>query len=213
MSAEKPVDVDFLLTALQFSAENHRDQRRKGAEASPYVNHPIEVSAILANIGEVRDVRLLAAAALHDTLEDTLTTPDELERHFGRTVRLLVQEVTDDKSLPKDQRKRLQIEHAPHLSRGAKLIKLADKVCNVKDVTENPPASWSLERRRAYLDWAENVVAGLRSEALIRPLTPALMMSCDVAGRLLEVRHNYPLHLPAGGRCVVEFMRGFVRRR
>lgn len=162
MSSEKPVGVDFLLMALHFSALKHRDQRRKGVDALPYVNHPIEVATLLASVGGVRDICILVAAVLHDTLEDTETTPKELEREFGRTVRLLVQEVTDDKSLPKEQRKCLQIEHAPHLSPGAKLIKLADKVSNVRDITDNPPSSWSLERRGAYLDWAENVVAGFR---------------------------------------------------
>jgi (p)ppGpp synthase/HD superfamily hydrolase len=151
-----------LLKASTFAARKHRDQRRKDAEASPYINHPIEVAEILARIGGVDDVTVLQAALLHDTVEDTQTSPDELEREFGSTVRKLVEEVTDDKTLPKLERKRLQIKHAPHLSPRAKLIKLADKICNVRDVTHSPPKDWDVRRRGEYFDWAAEVVAGCR---------------------------------------------------
>jgi len=152
--------VDLLLRAVEFAAEKHRDQRRKGVDASPYINHPIGVAAMLANVGGVRDLAILAAAVLHDTIEDTRTSPQELEAAFGREIRILVEEVTDDKSLPKAERKRRQVEHAPELSTSAKLIKLADKIANVRDVTDGPPSDWSVGRRREYLDWAERVVAG-----------------------------------------------------
>ena len=165
-----------LLKAVAFAAEKHRGQRRKGEDASPYINHPVEVAEMLARIGGVRDVKVLTAAVLHDTIEDTKTTPDELEAEFGREVRALVQEVTDYRSLPKEERKRLQIEHAPHLSSSAKLLKVADKIANVRDVTDDPPSGWSTERRLAYLDWAERVVAGCRgvSEPLEREFDAAL---------------------------------------
>ena len=155
-------ELGRLLKAVAFSANRHRDQRRKGADASPYINHPIDVADILTNVGGVKDLAILMAAILHDTIEDTRTSPEELEATFGREVRLLVEEVSDDKSLPRESRKRLQIEHAPLLSVAAKLIKLADKISNVRDVTQNPPTGWPLERRRDYLDWAERVVAGCR---------------------------------------------------
>jgi (p)ppGpp synthase/HD superfamily hydrolase len=161
-TGHEPASEALLLRVLQFSAEKHRMQRRKGVDAPPYINHLIDVAAILANVGGVSDATVLAAAVLHDTIEDTLTTPEELEKAFGREIRLLVQEVTDDKSLPKADRQRLQVEHAPHLSPGAKLIKLADKISNVRDLTDGPPPAWSVERRRTYLDWAEGVVAGCR---------------------------------------------------
>ncbi|MBI4410710.1 MAG: bifunctional (p)ppGpp synthetase/guanosine-3',5'-bis(diphosphate) 3'-pyrophosphohydrolase [Gemmatimonadetes bacterium] len=151
-----------LLKALHFAAQKHRDQRRKGREASPYINHPIQVAEILARLGGVADVALLQGAILHDTIEDTQTTPEELETHFGSEVRRLVEEVTDDKKLPKQVRKQLQIEHAPHLSDRAKQIKIADKICNVRDITHAPPADWTLERRQEYLAWTERVVAGCR---------------------------------------------------
>lgn len=157
-----PAGLAGLLSALRFAADKHRDQRRKGACASPYINHPIEVAELLARVGRVTDPVLLQAAVLHDTLEDTQTTAKELDRHFGSNVRRLVEEVTDDKTLEKKERKRLQIEHAPSLSAAARLIKLADKICNVRDVGTKPPADWSLERRAAYLAWAEKVVAGCR---------------------------------------------------
>ena len=155
-------DVGILLRAIEFAAEKHRDQRRKGVDASPYINHPISVASIIANIGGVRDMTVLLAAILHDTIEDTRTTPDELEELFGRDVLDVVLEVTDDKRLPKPERKRLQIEHSPHLSYAAKLVKLADKTSNVREISENPPKDWPVERRMEYLEWAERVVAGCR---------------------------------------------------
>jgi guanosine-3',5'-bis(diphosphate) 3'-pyrophosphohydrolase len=154
--------VALLLRAIEFSAEKHRTQRRKDVDASPYINHPISVAAVLASVGGVRGIHVLSAAVLHDTIEDTQTSAEELDAIFGQEIRLLVQEVTDDKTLGKDERKRLQIEHAPHLSPSAKLIKLGDKIANIKDVTDSPPSDWSRQRRREYLDWAEQVVAGCR---------------------------------------------------
>lgn len=151
-----------LLKAIRFSAEKHRNQRRKDNAQSPYINHPIEVVQLLWDLGGVRDAHVLLAAVLHDTIEDTHTRPEEIRETFGPDVLSLVLEVTDDKSLPKQDRKRLQIESAPQKSFGAKLIKLADKCCNVRDLLSLPPENWSLERRREYLLWTEQVVAGLR---------------------------------------------------
>lgn len=152
-----------LLKAIRFSAEKHRNQRRKDNAQSPYINHPIDVAQLLWDVGGVRDVDVLLAAILHDTIEDTRTRPDEIRDNFGQKVLSLVLEVTDDKSLPKQDRKRLQIETASHKSFSAKLVKLADKCCNVRDLVALPPENWSLERRREYLLWAEQVVAGLRN--------------------------------------------------
>lgn len=151
-----------LISALAFAALKHRDQRRKDAEASPYINHPIALADVLVHEGEVHDPIVLAAALLHDTIEDTQTTVDELTQAFGPEIAAIVAEVTDDTSLQKQERKRLQIEHAPQLSRSAKLVKLADKICNLRDVVEHPPKEWPLERRQAYFDWANAVVDGLR---------------------------------------------------
>jgi guanosine-3',5'-bis(diphosphate) 3'-pyrophosphohydrolase len=155
-------DLALLLHALSFAAYKHRDQRRKDREASPYINHPITVASIIANIGRVDDLVTLMSAILHDTIEDTETTGAELELEFGPEVRKVVEEVTDDKGLPKAERKRLQIEHARTISVRAKLVKLGDKISNIRDVSEAPPADWSSERRREYLDWTEQVVAGCR---------------------------------------------------
>jgi guanosine-3',5'-bis(diphosphate) 3'-pyrophosphohydrolase len=179
------VNVGLLLRAIEFAAEKHRGQRRKGVDASPYINHPIEVATMLANVAGVRDLAILVAAVLHDTIEDTHTSPEELEAAFGPEIRVLVLEVTDDKSLPKAERKRLQVEHAPQLSPSAKLIKLADKVSNVRDVTDRPPSDWSVERRREYLDWAERVVAGCRgvNSTLESCLDETLRRARDVISR------------------------------
>ena len=155
-------NVVLWLQALRFAAEKHRHQRRKDADASPYINHPIAVASVLAAEASITDELTLLAALLHDTVEDTDTTIEELRGLFGPEVAGLVAEMTDDKTLPKDVRKRLQVEHAPTASRQARLVKLADKICNVRDVTDSPPATWSLDRRREYLNWAERVVAGCR---------------------------------------------------
>jgi (p)ppGpp synthase/HD superfamily hydrolase len=155
-------DVKKLLRAASFAAQKHRAQVRKGANAEPYVNHPLEVTNILANVGKVDDINILTAALLHDTVEDTETTPEEIEEMFGKKVRKYVMEVTDDKDLPKARRKELQVEHAPYLSRGAKQIKLADKISNITDIMNNPPEGWSEQRKEEYIEWGKNVVAGLR---------------------------------------------------
>ena len=180
MSAQQTAfDNALLLKAAHFAAQKHRDQRRKGRHATPYINHPLEVAQRLATLGGVRDVKVLSAAVLHDTIEDTATTSDELVAEFGAGIAELVLEVTDDKSLPKQERKRLQIAHAPEKSENAKLIKLSDKTSNVIDMGEIPP-DWPVERKRAYLDWARSVVAGLRG------VSPALEAEFDRA--LAEAR-------------------------
>jgi guanosine-3',5'-bis(diphosphate) 3'-pyrophosphohydrolase len=151
-----------LLKAIAFAAEKHRHQTRKDAEESPYIIHPIGVATILAIEGDVSDETTLLAAVLHDTVEDTETTFVELEEHFGPEVAGLVRELTDDKSLEKGERKRLQVEHARDSSRHAKEIKIADKISNVRDIAVSPPSDWPLQRRREYLTWSETVVAGCR---------------------------------------------------
>jgi guanosine-3',5'-bis(diphosphate) 3'-pyrophosphohydrolase len=151
-----------VLQALAFAADKHRDQRRKEASASPYINHPIALANLLLNEAGVEDERVLVAALLHDTLEDTETTAPELVRLFGNEIANIVREVSDDKALPKPERKRLQVAYAAHISRQAKLVKLADKICNLRDITASPPADWSTARKREYFDWAKAVVDGLR---------------------------------------------------
>ncbi len=167
----------LLLRAAAFAAKQHRSQRRKNAEESPYVNHPIEVAHVLASTGGITDVVTLVAALLHDTIEDTPASAGDLEREFGAQVRSLVEEVTDDKSLEKDKRKELQILHAPSLTTRAKQIKLGDRICNVGDVLDDPPAGWDLQRRLTYLSWSAAVAEGCRgaNEALERRLDELLV--------------------------------------
>ena len=152
------INSSLVLKAAKFAALKHRDQRRKDVESSPYIIHPISVALVIADIGGIEEPEILTAALLHDTLEDTDTSVSELDEIFGETVREYVEEVTDDKSLPKEERKQKQIEHAATLSKGATLIKLGDKISNVSDVTHSPPAGWDTERRKKYLDWAEAVI-------------------------------------------------------
>lgn len=159
---QKGYRLGEFVKALAFAAGKHRNQRRKDAEASPYINHPIALADILVNEGGVTDGLVLCAAVLHDTIEDTKTTVEELKEQFGPRVTSIVLEVTDDKSLDKDVRKQKQIEHAPHISREAKLVKLADKISNLRDILASPPADWPPERKQKYFEWAASVVAGLR---------------------------------------------------
>lgn len=155
-------DLQQLIKAAAFAADKHKGQRRKDVEASPYINHPLSLAHILSSEGDVSDVVVLVSALLHDTVEDTETTLDELEREFGGEVASVVAEVTDDKSLPKDERKRLQVLKAASKSDRAKLVKLADKISNLRDIAATPPADWSTERRETYFHWAKDVVDGLR---------------------------------------------------
>jgi guanosine-3',5'-bis(diphosphate) 3'-pyrophosphohydrolase len=154
------MSIEMVLRAAEFAAARHRDQRRKDLRASPYINHPIAVARLISEVGGVHDAEVLAAALLHDTLEDTETTAQEIEHGFGTRVRDLVMEVSDDTSLSSARRKRHQIDGASRLSPGATLIKLADKTSNIRDIIDSPPKGWSLARCGDYLDWAADVVAG-----------------------------------------------------
>ena len=166
---EKTVDeISLILKAFKFAAYKHQHQRRKNETELPYINNLIAVSETLWEIGKVYKISTIAAGILHDTIEDTDTSPQELEATFGKKIRSIVEEVTDDKNLPKQMRKRLQIEHAGEASLEARHVKLADKICNVEDLINVPPATWSLQRRIEYVDWAESVINGLRgSNALL----------------------------------------------
>jgi GTP diphosphokinase / guanosine-3',5'-bis(diphosphate) 3'-diphosphatase len=158
-------DTALIVRAAAFAAERHREQRRKDADASPYINHPIALADVLANEGNVTGAIVLAAALLHDTIEDTATTARELAEVFGEDVAGIVLEVTDDKSLPKAERKERQVEHASQLSSRARLVKLADNICNLRDVSQRPSADWSIERRPEYFDWSKRVIDGLHDGA------------------------------------------------
>jgi GTP diphosphokinase / guanosine-3',5'-bis(diphosphate) 3'-diphosphatase len=154
-------DLLTLVRAYRVAAEQHRGQTRKDVPPTPYINHPVEVAAILCEVAGVEDVQVLAAAVLHDTVEDTGMTVDAIREQFGARVAALVAECTDDKSLPRAERKRLQIANASHKSAEARLIKIADKITNVTDIAS---ADWPVERKMEYLEWAEKVVAGLRGQ-------------------------------------------------
>ncbi len=158
---EKHQLISLLFKALAFSAEKHRTQKRKDIDKSPYINHPIALANILAKRWVI-DENVLCAAILHDTVEDTKTTADELRKHFGEKITSIVLEVSDDKSLDKEVRKQLQIDHAASLSHEAKLVKLADKIANITDIINTPPVKWTRERKLEYFAWAKAVVDNLR---------------------------------------------------
>ena len=176
MNSSPDADLRRVISALSYAATHHRDQRRKDRDGSPYINHPIALLQILAVEAGVTDADVLCAAILHDVIEDCAATgaerearAAEIEAQFGPEVLAIVRDVTDDKDLPQEARKQQQIDHARHLLHGAKLVKLADKTANLRDVAQSPPTGWPLERRRAYFDWARSVVdaigpahAGLR---------------------------------------------------
>jgi (p)ppGpp synthase/HD superfamily hydrolase len=154
--------VALVTRAADFAARKHVNQRRKGANQEPYINHLAEVARLLATTAVEPDASLVAAGWLHDTLEDTDTTKEELEKEFGRLVTDIVLEVTDDKSLPKETRKRLQIETTGAKSREARLLKIADKTSNVFAVAVSRPVDWDTARVADYVRWAQAVVASCR---------------------------------------------------
>ncbi|MGE0627882.1 MAG: HD domain-containing protein [Hyphomicrobiaceae bacterium] len=152
----------LIARAANYAARMHTSQRRKGIAQEPYLNHLAEVAMLVAEATDGNDPVLVAAAWLHDTLEDTEAEREELEALFGRDVAAIVAEITDDKSLKKAERKRLQIENAPQKSRQARLLKIADKTSNLRALAISPPAGWDAARREEYVAWAEAVVAGCR---------------------------------------------------
>lgn len=154
--------ITLVLKAVSFAAHKHKNQRRKDAIASPYINHPIALASVLREEGGVGDPDVIAAALLHDTIEDTETTPEELRGQFGDRIAEIVAEVTDTKWIEKHSRKRLQISKAGNASEAARLVKLADKICNLRDIIASAPAGWSAERKREYFNWAKEVVDQLR---------------------------------------------------
>ena len=185
MSTASPEPTSLLVRAFHFAAERHRSQRRKGIDQAPYINHLIDVAHILMEEGGVTDVTTIAAGILHDTIEDTKTSFQDLVEAFGPGIAGIVSEVTDDKSMEKQERKQAQIEHAPGLSPRAAALKLADKISNVRELHRAPPEGWSADRKREYTLWARRVVDGI----------------VDPNGRLLQVFlkacEETERHLPA----------------
>lgn len=155
-------DAVLVSQAYAFAAARHTDQRRKGDRGEPYINHLVEVAALVAAATGGKDPNLTAAAVLHDTLEDTETTFTELEEAFNRDVAELVAELTDDKKLPKQTRKDLQVANTPKKSARARIIKIADKTSNLRSLANSPPGNWPEERKAEYLAWARQVVDGAR---------------------------------------------------
>lgn len=153
--------LKHLLFAYKFSATKHSKQRRKGAGDIPYINHPVDVANMLAQTGGTGDLVLLIAAVLHDVLEDTVTSEHEIEYTFGRDVLMVVQEVSDNMNLSKQVRKAMQIEKSASLSDRAKLIKIADKVCNIADMLQTR-FLWTRFQKIEYIRWSIKVVENCR---------------------------------------------------
>ncbi|HOY50552.1 MAG TPA: HD domain-containing protein [Prolixibacteraceae bacterium] len=175
-----------VLEAALFAAGKHRNQKRKGVDGTPYINHPLEVAYLLNAVGGITDEDILSAAILHDTVEDTGTSPEELVSRFGEEVARYVLEVSDDKQLPKEERKRLQVEHAPHLSYGARLIKLGDRIANLRSVVSEPPAGWPVERQIRYFEWSRAVFKGLGPTN--PPLEELFLREFDEGFRIVSAR-------------------------
>ncbi len=161
-------DLNKILEAISFAADRHRNQTRKGISKVPYINHPIQVAKILTDVGE-NEPELLIAAILHDVIEDTTKNEEEIKAlsnvilsKFGEEVLITVLEVSDNKSLPVEERKRLQVIHTPDLSERARKLKIADKISNIEDIGKDPPENWEQERKLAYLNWAKQVVDGAK---------------------------------------------------
>jgi GTP diphosphokinase / guanosine-3',5'-bis(diphosphate) 3'-diphosphatase len=153
--------IALIIKALTFSAIKHKAQRNDDADATPYINHPIALTSLFSRVG-ISDCKIICAALLHDTLEDTDTTYADLKANFGKKISDIVLAVSDDKSLPDVERRRLQVANAKIASKQAKLVKLADKTCNLRDMINTPPVGWSIKRKRDYFDWAKAVVDEMR---------------------------------------------------
>lgn len=156
------MSIAKIIQAASFATIRHRNQKRKNSIKSPYIEHPMQVAEILTQIGLVEDADVIIGALLHDTVEDTGTTIEEIAIRFGVRVASLVAELSDDKSLPKPVRKQLQIDNSKHKSLGAKQIGICDKICNIRDLAYSPPTDWSVERMREYIDWSDKVVEGYK---------------------------------------------------
>lgn len=152
----------FVVRALAFAAEHHTDQRRKGQRAQPYLNHLVDVARLVGEATQGTDPALVAAALLHDVVEDQEVTIEEVIATFGDDVGALVAAVTDDKALPYGERKAGQVQRAPNLTNRAKLLKLCDKIANLRSLAEDPPADWETKRAEEYVAWCREVVKGLR---------------------------------------------------
>lgn len=183
-------DLVLVTQAYAFAAERHVHQRRKGEKEEPYLNHLVEVAALIAEATEGRDTNLVVAAILHDTIEDTDTSHDELEGLFSKDVADLVSEVTDNKALSKQTRKDLQVQKTPGKSDRAKMIKIADKTSNLRSILNSPPGNWDERRKETYLEWARQVVGGARG------VNSWLEGRFDVAASELEMALRNPK--PAG---------------
>jgi guanosine-3',5'-bis(diphosphate) 3'-pyrophosphohydrolase len=163
------MNQSMIMKAANFAAEKHKRQCRNDAGRTPYINHPLAVANILMNEAGIHDEAIIVAALLHDTVEDTEATVEELAREFGLVTSITVMDVSDDKREPKAVRKQQQISHAAKLCDAAKQVKLADKIANMRDIVANPPANWPLERKLEYFDWAKAVV-----DARLRGVVPKL---------------------------------------
>jgi len=178
-----------ILKAMNFAAIKHTFQKRKDAAGTPYINHPIGVANILFFEGYIKDLVTIQAAILHDTVEDTDTTFDEITENFGCEVTNVVKEVTDDKTLPYAERKRLQIVTAPHKSDRGKAIKLADKIYNLRDLQRTVPVGWSLERAQQYFSWAQKVTNGCKG---VSPKLEQILENIYNNGKIIYEGNEYP---------------------
>lgn len=176
--------IQRILGAARFAAEKHAQQKRKGQNGEPYFNHLLEVAELVAASSGDLDVELVMAAFLHDTVEDTGVTLRELEEHFGQDVAALVAEVTDDKSLPKEVRKQLQVQNAHRKTTRAQTLKLADKISNLRSIVASPPVGWNLERKQQYFEWAREVVSGIAAP------NPYLKAEFDRTYQLISLLHE-----------------------
>ena len=183
----KTLDLTEIFDAAVFAAEKHQGAVRKNSQHSPYITHPLLVSKAIYQIGKIEETTILAAAILHDTIEDTKTTRVEIKKRFGENVLSIVLEVTDDKSLPKMTRKGLQIHHALDLSYEARIVKLADKLVNCRDILNNPPEDWSLQRRQNYIQWGADVIYKIRGT------NQGLESAFDQVMRKAEEELNYEI--------------------
>jgi guanosine-3',5'-bis(diphosphate) 3'-pyrophosphohydrolase len=150
--------LNLVIRAAYFAGEKHRLQRRSDVEQTPYINHPLELAHILTEEGGINCLDTICASLLHDTLEDTDTSSDELKKHFGDVIASIVMEVSNDMTLSSQQRRVYELEKVVSLSHKAKLVKIADKLANIRDVSTMPPMGWTREKKQDYFDFALEII-------------------------------------------------------
>jgi len=154
-------DAEAVLGAAIFATEKHKSQVRSNEKKTPYIIHPIEVADLVMKIGHVYDKDVLITALLHDVMDDTQTTYEQITSLYGTKVSSYLEEMTSKQGLSLKEQKKQQIMQAFRQNPSVAIIKLSDKLSNLKTLATSPPPSWSRDRIDQYFQWAQTVIENL----------------------------------------------------